>query len=133
MVIYPIKSCGGIDVNEWELCETGLVYDREWCFINSDNKIMGQKRYPQLDGVKCKMDILRNVMKVYINSESISIKLNEVYNEFTCNSENQKTITQCRCEKNSIGLVYNDAINHWFSQQLEVDCKLVRLKIVHEL
>lgn len=124
LVIYPIKSCGGVDVNEWELCDTGLMYDREWCFVNSNNKIMGQKRYPQLAGVKCKMDLLRNVMKVTINNENISIKLTDVLNE----SSHEKDLTQCSCQENSIGLVYNDAINHWFSQQLEVDCKLVRLK-----
>ena len=124
LVIYPIKSCGGVDVHDWELCETGLAYDREWCFINENNKIMGQKRYPQLAGVKCKMDLLRNVMKVTINGENISIKLNEIHNESIC----EKELTQCSCIENSIGLVYNDAINHWFSQQLEVDCKLVRLK-----
>ena len=126
LVIYPIKSCGGFDVDNWELSDTGLSYDREWCFINSSNKIMGQKQYPQLAGVKCKIDLSQNVMKVYINSENISIKLIDVNDETSC--ENKKMISQCSCGENSIGLLYNDSINNWFSQQLEVDCRLVRLK-----
>lgn len=124
LVIYPIKSCCGVDVDNWEISDTGLLYDREWCFINSNNKIMGQKLYPQLAGVKVKLDFLQGTMKIFINGESISIKLTDVPNE----SINNKELTQCTCQENSIGAVYNDAINYWFSQQLEVDCKFVRIK-----
>lgn len=124
LVIYPIKSCGEVNVDNWNLSNTGLLYDREWCFINSNNKIMGQKNYPQLAGVKCSIDIDRDMMIVYINGESISIKLNEKVNK----SINEKQLTQCTCQENSIGAIYNEAINYWFSQQLEVDCKLVRIK-----
>ena len=49
--------------------------------MNNNNKIMGQKRYPQLASVKVKLDFLQGSMKVYINSESISIKLTDVPNE----------------------------------------------------
>src|SRR5690606_40917740 len=50
--VYPIKSCAGFEVpkgERWELMETGLRYDREWCLVHlGTNRALDQKQYVSL-------------------------------------------------------------------------------------
>lgn len=46
--IYPIKSCGGIELNECQVTEKGLQYDRRWVIIDEDSKAITQRTTPIL-------------------------------------------------------------------------------------
>ena len=46
--IYPIKSCGGIQVESAALLRGGLQWDREFAVINGDGEVLSQKTYPKL-------------------------------------------------------------------------------------
>ena len=49
LYVYPIKSCGGISVQETRLTDKGLLHDREWAIIDGKrNKVVTQRRYPKL-------------------------------------------------------------------------------------
>ncbi|XP_039263622.2 molybdenum cofactor sulfurase-like [Styela clava] len=56
IVVYPIKSCQGMEVNSWEICETGLLYDRMWMIVDENNATVTLKKnsklvliYPYID------------------------------------------------------------------------------------
>lgn len=50
--IYPIKSCGGIDLDEWPVDEFGLQGDRRWMVATPRGELISQRECPGLAGVR---------------------------------------------------------------------------------
>lgn len=52
LLLYPIKSCGGIAVREATLLETGLsaqgVHDREWMLVTESGQFLSQREHPRM-------------------------------------------------------------------------------------
>jgi uncharacterized protein len=48
LFIHPIKSCGGIAVNEAPLIETGFEYDREWMVVDQHGDLVTQRELPRM-------------------------------------------------------------------------------------
>jgi uncharacterized protein len=48
LFIHPIKSCGGIAVDEAPLIETGFEYDREWMVTGRDGGLVTQRELPRM-------------------------------------------------------------------------------------
>jgi uncharacterized protein YcbX len=46
LYVYPIKSCGGVAVGEWEVDERGLRHDRRWMLVDETGRFMSQRRFP---------------------------------------------------------------------------------------
>ena len=46
--VYPIKSCGGIQLAEAELTDTGLLYDRAWMVVDSEGEFVTQRELPRM-------------------------------------------------------------------------------------
>jgi uncharacterized protein YcbX len=53
--IYPVKSVGGISLNEAEVTDRGLKFDRRWMIVDSDEKFLTQRTHPQLALLKTKI------------------------------------------------------------------------------
>lgn len=43
LYVYPIKSCGALEVNRAALAEFGLKHDREWVIIDKDGTVLTQR------------------------------------------------------------------------------------------
>jgi uncharacterized protein YcbX len=54
--VYPIKSCGGIAVGEWEVDERGLRHDRRWMLVDETGCFMSQRRYPRMALIRVRLD-----------------------------------------------------------------------------
>lgn len=52
IILYPIKSCGGIYADSWYISNTGLLFDRHWMITNDDGVGLNQKREPKMTLVK---------------------------------------------------------------------------------
>jgi uncharacterized protein YcbX len=52
LLLYPIKSCGGIAVREATLLESGLsaqgVQDREWMLVTESGQFLSQREHPRM-------------------------------------------------------------------------------------
>jgi uncharacterized protein YcbX len=52
LLLYPIKSCGGIAVREATLLESGLVsqgvHDREWMLVTESGQFLSQREHPRM-------------------------------------------------------------------------------------
>lgn len=52
IILYPIKSCAGISVQQAVLTECGLmseqVYDREWMVVDAAGRFLTQREYPRM-------------------------------------------------------------------------------------
>jgi uncharacterized protein YcbX len=58
--VYPIKSCGGTAVEEWEVDERGLRHDRRWMLVDENGRFLSQRRHPRMAqiGVRIEADRL---------------------------------------------------------------------------
>lgn len=54
--IYPIKSCGGIAVGDWEVDGFGLRDDRRWMIATPDGGLVSQRECPELATVRVAVD-----------------------------------------------------------------------------
>ncbi len=54
--IYPIKSLGGISLQNSEVTDRGLKHDRRWLIINNEEKFITQRTHPQLALIKTKIN-----------------------------------------------------------------------------
>ncbi len=50
---YPIKSCGGVDLQPGLLIETGLEFDRAWMVVDRHGEMLTQREHPRLALVQC--------------------------------------------------------------------------------
>ncbi len=48
LYIYPIKSCRGVRVDEWDVAERGFVADRRWMIVDAAGKFVTQREMPEL-------------------------------------------------------------------------------------
>lgn len=50
--VYPVKSCGGVALNEALLIETGLEFDRAWMLVDATGRFVTQRELPRMALVK---------------------------------------------------------------------------------
>lgn len=50
---YPIKSCGGVDLRQALLIETGLEFDRAWMVVDRNGEMLTQRDHPRMALVQC--------------------------------------------------------------------------------
>jgi uncharacterized protein YcbX len=48
MYVYPIKSCAGVGVAEWEVDKFGLRHDRRWMIITAEGEFLTQREIPAM-------------------------------------------------------------------------------------
>jgi uncharacterized protein YcbX len=48
LYVYPIKSVGGIFLQEARLDSRSIEYDRRWMLVDENHKFMSQRRYPRM-------------------------------------------------------------------------------------
>ncbi len=54
--VYPVKSCGGIAVDQPLLSDTGLDHDREWVIVDPRGHFLTQRDEPRLSLVRTRID-----------------------------------------------------------------------------
>lgn len=117
--VYPVKSLRGISLDESEVTDRGLKYDRRWLLVDSNGKFLTQRVLPQM-----------SLIKTNINNHSLSFehkrkeKLKfsvplEIYNE-----EHGEVIIW----NDKVNVVYvSREADKWFSEALEFNCRLVQM------
>jgi len=53
--IYPVKSLGGISLNEAEVTDRGLKFDRRWMIVDNNEKFLTQRTHPKMALLKTKI------------------------------------------------------------------------------
>ena len=117
--IYPIKSLGGISLQNAKLTDRGLQYDRRWMLTDGNGLLITQREYPRLallqpEIVEDKIEITNRE-----TGELIQIELNPVFS-----SENKKmqvTVWDDTMEAFTVG----QEVSNWFSKFLNFTVHLV--------
>lgn len=114
LFVYPIKSLGGIALQEAEISDRGLLYDRRWMLVGEDQVFLSQRSHPVM--ALLRPEIQDGALLVHAPSgEPIRIEPKE---------EGQMMKVQVWddvCD----AYVYGQEVNEWFSTQLGMPARLV--------
>lgn len=64
LFFYPIKSCRGIEVDQFRISSSGPQYDRQWMIVDGAGKFLTQRQIPKMGLIETKMNKDRVAFKV---------------------------------------------------------------------
>jgi uncharacterized protein len=116
--IYPIKSLGGISLTNAKVTPLGLMYDRRWVLIDSQNNCITQRTNPDL--ALFQPNIIDKKMAVSIKNKP-EIQINFGLNEMNLLSKMNINVWEDEVTVFEV----NSTVSTWFSKQLGFEVKLV--------
>lgn len=111
--IYPVKSLAGISLRESKIERRGLQFDRRWMLIDENNKFLTQREFPKMATIQT--EILSDGLQVSNSGSGLKI----AFEPQTGETQTVK-IWSSRCKAQ----IYETAVNEWFSDVLEMNCRL---------
>jgi uncharacterized protein YcbX len=83
LAIYPIKSCHGVEVRQFQIGESGpqlqigekTIGDREWMFVDSEGKFITQRSFPKMALLRPQIEDQKFYLQ--LGSEKFEIPLND--------------------------------------------------------
>jgi len=117
LFIYPIKSLPGIALTEALVTEKGFEHDRRWMLVDENNLFISQREAPQMtqliisvkdDGLHIKHKTKNGAITIPFYSLGIDTDVQVTIWDDTCNAT-----------------YVSDAADQWFSEMLEIKCRLV--------
>ena len=116
--IYPVKSLRGISVKSAKVTDRGFEHDRRWMLIDHFGNFMTQREYPQMALIN--VEIEHKGLNVYHRNKK---DLNKHFIPFNLFKPNAITVPIWDDTCSAL-LVGNDS-DKWFSEALDVKCRLV--------
>ena len=77
LLVYPIKSCAGVDLNEALLLDTGLEFDRAWMVVDAQGEFLSQRELPRMALVQPRLKHYEMVLRAP-GMLALHVKLDEV-------------------------------------------------------
>jgi len=117
IIIYPIKSLGGISIPSAIVTDRGLQHDRRWMLTDENGIFLTQRTFPEM--CLLKVELQRDSLKVHHTqnpSETIRIPFN---------FEVEKTIKVKVWNDTCDAQIVSEDIDAWFSERLKRKCHLV--------
>ena len=115
--IYPVKSLGGISLNEAEVTDRGLRFDRRWMIVDSDEKFLTQRTHPQLALLKTK--ISHNKLILSHKTEDIPPLVIPIKSKLS------ETVIVNIWDDLVTALLVGKYADEWLSEALDYKCRLV--------
>ena len=128
LVVYPIKSCAGVAVQEALLIDTGLEFDRAWMVVDDKGEFLTQRELPRMALIQPQLKHYEMVLRAP-GMLALHVKLDEV-----------EAPVRVRVWDDDVAAFDMGAIAaQWFTDFLGVCCRLVRYdpdhvgRILHSL
>lgn len=115
--IYPIKSLGGIRLDEALLEERGFKYDRRWMLVDGAGKFLSQRKFPKM--ALLQVELSEEGLHVFDKSSP------DYYLTVPYQAQNDKLIDVEIWEDKVKAQLVNEECNAWFSKYLGFACNLV--------
>ena len=77
LIVYPIKSCAGVQVQEALLLETGLEFDRAWMVVDERGDFLTQRELPRMALIQPQLKYHEMVLRAP-GMLALHVKLDEV-------------------------------------------------------
>jgi MOSC domain-containing protein len=117
---YPLKSAGGLELEEAELTRRGISNDRRWMVVTPEGRFLTQREVPQLALVRPHLTASELVLRSPRRCE-LRVGLER------CGVRMAVQIWKDRCP----GLDEGDAAAEWLGAELARECRLVRFDPQH--
>jgi len=117
--IYPVKSLGGISLDEAEMEERGLKYDRRWMLIDKEGTFVSQRKYHTLALLTVSMT--NDVLTVTHKRDQ------EKQISFTIGEQNGQQIAVTIWDDHCKAIEVSTKVSRWFSDFLEMEVRLVEM------
>lgn len=76
IVIFPVKSCGGLSMQKWNIDLKGLKYDRRWMVVTSSGMTLTQKRLPRMTLITPHLDLEAGTLTLsYKGEKDVTVPL----------------------------------------------------------
>jgi uncharacterized protein YcbX len=115
--IYPIKSLGGISLEEADIELKGLEYDRRWMLVDAEGTFVSQRRYHSLALLNVHLDN-ETVYITHRNDTSQTI-------DFTIGKQTGTPIDVTIWDDQSSAIEVDTKVSRWFSEFLGMEVRLV--------
>ena len=117
--VYPVKSLGGIQLQESKITDRGLELDRRWLLVDDDGRFLSQREYPELALFKPEIldDFLRITHRILL--EFVEIPLRPVF------SDDEPKIKVTVWDDTIDAFVVSQKTTEWFTKLLGFSVRLV--------
>lgn len=112
--IYPVKSLKGIPLAEAVVERRGLRYDRRWMLVDADGQFMTQRDFPKMA-----------LIETSVNGAGLKVRFDG--RELAVPMEAKNPVEVGIWEGPVAAAMFGDEVNGWFSEVLDVDCRLVTM------
>ena len=113
--IYPVKSLSGISLKNAKVEARGLRFDRRWMLVDENDVFFTQREFPQLATIS--VQLYENHLELNENrAGTLKIPF-----EFETENKTKVRVWKSICD----AIVLPNQINEWFSDFLQMNCKLV--------
>ncbi|KAI8899631.1 pyridoxal phosphate-dependent transferase [Globomyces pollinis-pini] len=120
IIVYPIKSCSGYVVESWPLSETGLMYDRNFMLLDSNNHVLTQKNCILLKQIE--------IIDIDLSTGYITVSAPGMPSLVITSTRHGNSMDSLICLKPVTGLANDESVNQWFSEFLQQPCVLVSME-----
>lgn len=118
LYIYPVKSLGGIALQQARVTSRGLEHDRRWMLIDSEKQFLSQRKYPQMA-----------LFKLQILDQGIQV-LHEPSGDFIIipyQPQTNETVDVVVWDDACSGTYVSPDLDEWFTGKLNINCRLIHM------
>ncbi len=119
IIIYPVKSLGGISLNEAEVMDRGLKYDRRWMLVDKSGKFITQRVYPQMSQINVAIE---NDLLKFTHKHNLDLSFYVPAKDY--NNEQANVVVW---EDNVNAVYVSKEADEWFREVLKINCRLVHM------
>src|SRR6187402_2208647 len=114
--IYPIKSLGGIQLQQAQVTDRGFKYDRRWMLVDADNRFLTQREVPVMA-----------LLKVALTEEGLLVTYTKDQSTILIPFEplTQELFEVVIWDDTCMGQPVSDAADQWFTNIIGFKCQLV--------
>lgn len=125
LFIYPIKSCAGISVQEFQFDHKGPLFDRRWMLVDaSTGQFLSQRELPRMGLISTRLDDGLVYARQSINSD-LAIELCLPAPDAAALSDDEALVDVQVWDDDVKGFDCGDEAATWFSALLDCSCRLV--------
>ncbi|MDQ3291034.1 MAG: MOSC domain-containing protein [Bacteroidota bacterium] len=117
--IYPIKSLGGVRVDEAIVEPQGLQYDRRWLLVDETNTFLTQRVFPQM--ALLQVQLLPTGLLI-THKQQVAESL---FVPFDSENYLNTSLTVTIWNDTVSAVEVSEEANVWFSRMLQINCRLV--------
>lgn len=119
LFIYPIKSLGGIAIEQGNVGNRGLEHDREWMLVDQEGTFITQRKYHQLA-----------LLQTSMTATTVSVQHKHNPNQhlsFSIAENLEKPIAVRVWDDECTALEVSTEVSKWFSDYMQMEVKLVKM------